>query len=135
MTGGAAGVGYAYADEFVSRGHKVMICDIVDPQAAVASIKAKHGKDAQIFGERCDVSETKSVRELAAAAQSKLGKVHYWINNAGINGGRRPFARAARAATFFFLSSAEGESVRSSVVVLLSARLLFWQERKPREVS
>ena len=28
VTGGAGGVGFAYADEFLSRGHRVVICDI-----------------------------------------------------------------------------------------------------------
>jgi hypothetical protein len=28
ITGGAGGVGFAYADEFLSRGHRVVICDI-----------------------------------------------------------------------------------------------------------
>jgi chlorophyll(ide) b reductase len=35
------------------------------------------------------VSDAKSVQALGKFAQSKLGKVGYWINNAGINGGRR----------------------------------------------
>ena len=55
MTGGAAGVGYAYADEFLRRGHKVVICDIKDPADAVRALKDKYGADAPIFGEVCDV--------------------------------------------------------------------------------
>ena len=35
ITGGAGGVGFAYADEFVRLGHKVVICDVKDPEAAV----------------------------------------------------------------------------------------------------
>mmetsp|Transcript_34763 Transcript_34763/g.104821 ORF Transcript_34763/g.104821 Transcript_34763/m.104821 type:complete len:360 (-) Transcript_34763:26-1105(-) len=91
VTGGAAGVGFAYADEFLRRGHRVVICDIKDPADAVASLKAKYGADAQIFGEVCDVSDTASVRQLAKNAKAQLKSVDYWINNAALNGGRKPF--------------------------------------------
>ena len=45
VTGGAAGVGYA-ADEFLRRGHKVVIYDIKDPADAVRALKDKYGADA-----------------------------------------------------------------------------------------
>ena len=37
------------------------------------------------------VSKSESVEELGRFAKEKLGTVNHWINNAGINGGRRPF--------------------------------------------
>eukprot|EP00316_Scyphosphaera_apsteinii_P001996 CAMPEP_0119310590 /NCGR_PEP_ID=MMETSP1333-20130426/19659_1 /TAXON_ID=418940 /ORGANISM="Scyphosphaera apsteinii, Strain RCC1455" /LENGTH=296 /DNA_ID=CAMNT_0007314805 /DNA_START=120 /DNA_END=1010 /DNA_ORIENTATION=+ len=92
ITGGAGGVGYAYADEMVRLGHWVVICDIKDPEAAVESLKQKHqGGVGRIFGTVTDVADAKSVQDLASFAQEKIGTVHFWINNAGINGGRRPF--------------------------------------------
>lgn len=95
ITGGAGGVGYAYADEFVRRGHYVVICDVKDPTAAVTAIREKHagtGTVGAIHGTVCDVSDSESVEALAEFAKEKIGVVHYWINNAGINGGRRPFS-------------------------------------------
>jgi chlorophyll(ide) b reductase len=93
ITGGAAGVGWAYADELMKRGHWVVICDVKDPEPAVAALQELHKDNptAQIHGIRCDVSDAASVQELATFAKEKLGTVHHWINNAGINGGRRPF--------------------------------------------
>ena len=92
ITGGAAGVGYAYADELMERGHWVVICDIKDPADAVKVLREKHaGGVGRIEGTVCDVADAKSVEELAQFAKEKIGTVHYWINNAGINGGRRPF--------------------------------------------
>eukprot|EP00933_Yihiella_yeosuensis_P049523 TRINITY_DN4651_c1_g1_i1.p1 TRINITY_DN4651_c1_g1~~TRINITY_DN4651_c1_g1_i1.p1 ORF type:complete len:394 (+),score=100.36 TRINITY_DN4651_c1_g1_i1:66-1247(+) len=93
ITGGAAGVGYAYADEFISRGHQVVICDVKDPSVAVESLKAKHPNAAPgcIHGTVCDVSDLESINKLIEFAKEKIGTVHYWINNAGINGGRRRF--------------------------------------------
>ena len=123
ITGGAGGVGFAYADEFVRRGHKVVICDVKDPDAAVQvqstsgffafccvvcvfvvhnasdvrvdshpqAIRQKHeGGKGRIYGTVTDVSSAQSVEALAAFSKEHLGTVHYWINNAGINGGRRP---------------------------------------------
>ena len=89
ITGGAGGVGYAYADELLELGHGVVICDIKDPTAPVAALKSKHGEDAKIFGFACDVSSADSVEALGAFAVESLGTIHYWVNNAGINGGRR----------------------------------------------
>ena len=92
VTGGANGVGYAYADSFMKRGHSVVICDVKDPAAAVAALTKKYeGSSAKVFGTICDVSDAASVEELGEYAKASLGTIHYWINNAGINGGRRPF--------------------------------------------
>jgi len=91
ITGGAAGVGYAYADEFLSRGHQVVICDVKDCSDAVDSLKQKHGEKASIFSTTCDVSSIESINKLIDFVKEKIGVVHYWVNNAGINGGRRRF--------------------------------------------
>ena len=53
--------------------------------------RRRYGADAQIFGEVCDVSDTASVRQLAKNAKAQLKSVDYWINNAALNGGRKPF--------------------------------------------
>jgi NAD(P)-dependent dehydrogenase (short-subunit alcohol dehydrogenase family) len=88
ITGGAAGVGYAYAGEFMDRGYDVVICDVRDCKGAAAALTARH-PNGKVFHIKCDVSDAKSVDELAKFAQAKLGTVGYWINNAGVNGGRR----------------------------------------------
>lgn len=92
ITGGAAGVGFAYADEFVRRGHRVVICDVKDCSAAVAAIRQKYpNSESQIYGTICDVSSIESIDNLIKFVKETIGVVHYWINNAGINGGRRRF--------------------------------------------
>eukprot|EP00929_Paragymnodinium_shiwhaense_P003139 TRINITY_DN103561_c0_g1_i1.p1 TRINITY_DN103561_c0_g1~~TRINITY_DN103561_c0_g1_i1.p1 ORF type:complete len:393 (+),score=115.38 TRINITY_DN103561_c0_g1_i1:218-1396(+) len=91
ITGGAAGVGYAYAEEFLKRGHRVVINDVKDPTEAVNALKEKFPEEGVIYGKACDVSDINSVNEFADFVKEKIGVVHYWINNAGINGGRRKF--------------------------------------------
>jgi len=94
ITGGANGVGYAYADSFMKRGHNVVICDVRDPSAAVAALEQKHSGPGvgKVLGCVTDVSKVESVMELGAFAKENLGTIHYWINNACINGGRRPMS-------------------------------------------
>lgn len=90
ITGGAGGVGYAYADEFLKRGHRVVICDVKDPAGAVQALKEKY-PEGSVYGAACDVSSIESVNKFLDFVKEKIRVVHYWVNNAGINGGRRRF--------------------------------------------
>lgn len=88
ITGAAGGVGYAYCGEFMDRGYDVVMCDVKDCSAAAKALSSSH-PNGRIYYTKCDVSDAKSVEALGKFATNKLGKVGYWINNAGINGGRR----------------------------------------------
>ena len=74
-------------------GHWVVICDVKDPASAVETLREKHsGGIGRVYGTVCDVSDADSVEALGEFAKDNLGIIHYWVNNAGINGGRRPFS-------------------------------------------
>lgn len=88
ITGSAGGVGWAYAGEFMDRGYDVVICDVKDCTVAAAALEQKH-KGGKVFHTQCDVSDSESVQNLAKFAKENLGTVTHWINNAGVNGGRR----------------------------------------------
>ena len=88
ITGSAGGVGFAYAGEFMDRGYDVVICDVKDCTSAARALADRH-PNGKVFHTKCDVSDAKSVDKLAEFAKKNLGNVNYWINNAGINGGRR----------------------------------------------
>jgi len=90
VTGAAGGVGFAYAGEFMDRGYDVVICDIKDCSIAADVLEKRH-PNGRVFHTKCDVSDSESVEALGKFAQTQLGKIGYWINNAGINGGRRSF--------------------------------------------
>jgi len=88
ITGSAGGVGFAYAGEFMDRGYDVVICDVKDCTAAAKALTARH-PNGNVFHTKCDVSDPKSCEALGTFASAKLGNIGYWVNNAGINGGRR----------------------------------------------
>jgi chlorophyll(ide) b reductase len=89
ITGGANGVGFAYAKEFLRLGHRVVIADVANLDAPVAALKREFGEAAPVFAKRTDVSVWADVDALGDFAAESLGAVHHWINNAGVNGGRR----------------------------------------------
>jgi chlorophyll(ide) b reductase len=88
ITGAVGGVGFAYAGEFMDRGYDVVICDVKDCSIAAKALTAKH-PNGKVFCTKCDVSKKEDVLRLGKFAKDKLGNIGYWINNAGINGGRR----------------------------------------------
>jgi chlorophyll(ide) b reductase len=88
LTGSAGGVGFAYAGEFMDRGYDVVICDVKDCTTAAKVLTARH-PNGRVFHTKCDVSDAKSVEKLGAFAKKNLGNIGYWVNNAGVNGGRR----------------------------------------------
>ena len=88
ITGAAGGVGYAYAGEFMDRGYNVVICDVKDCSAAAKALASQH-TNGTVFHTKCDVSNAQAVEALGKFAKDNLGTVNYWINNAGVNGGRR----------------------------------------------
>lgn len=88
ITGSAGGVGFAYAGEFMDRGYDVVICDVKDCSTAAKALAARH-PNGKVFYTQCDVSDPSSCEMLGVFAKEKLGNIGYWINNAGINGGRR----------------------------------------------
>lgn len=89
ITGAAGGVGFAYAGEFMDRGYDVVICDVRDCTAAAKALEQRHPTGGKVFHTNCDVSDAKSIEKLAQFATSNLETVNFWINNAGVNGGRR----------------------------------------------
>jgi chlorophyll(ide) b reductase len=92
ITGGAGGVGFAYAGEFLQRGYDVVICDVKDCTQAAKALAQRYPAQEDcgtIYHTTCDVSSAASVDALGKFAVQNLKTIQYWINNAGVNGGRR----------------------------------------------
>jgi len=85
ITGGSKGIGYALAREFLGLGDKVVIASRSQDnvESAVRKLKQKY-PDAAILGfAPCDIAQEEHVKSLADFTQEKLGRIDYWINNAG----------------------------------------------------
>lgn len=85
ITGSTRGIGLGLAEEFLKRGHRVVISgrkqETVDEVAAglVGQFPPEH-----ILGVACDVTEFAQVQALWDASIARFGQVDIWINNAGV---------------------------------------------------
>ena len=83
VTGGANGIGRAYADGFVREGAKVVIADIDEPGAvrAAQEIEASGGEALAL---RVDVSDVASTEAMAVDTLARFGRIDGLVNNAAI---------------------------------------------------
>lgn len=82
MTGGAAGIGRALAEELARQGASVAVADIMIATAheVADEINAAGGKAVAIY---CDVCERDSIREMKREANAALGPIDLLFANAG----------------------------------------------------
>jgi NAD(P)-dependent dehydrogenase (short-subunit alcohol dehydrogenase family) len=86
ITGGAAGIGFAYARRFLAEGARVVIADVVDPTAAAEKLDA----GGRALGVRADVSDPMAVRALADATVAAFGRIDILVNNAAMFAALKP---------------------------------------------
>jgi len=83
VTGGARGLGRLYANAFAKEGAKLVVCDILDCGETAKEIEANGG---EVLAMTTDVTDEKSVVEMAKKAVARFGKIDILVNNAGIYG-------------------------------------------------
>ncbi len=83
ITGSTQGIGLGLAREFCSRGHNVVVSGR-DSQRLDQAVEQLASLAGTVTGQTCDVSDIGSVQSLLDLAQSQLGSVDIWINNAGL---------------------------------------------------
>ncbi len=86
VTGGAAGIGFAYARRFLAEGAKVVVADVADPVAAAEKL----GAAERVLGVPADVSDSASVRAMVEAAVARFGRVDVLVNNAAVFAALKP---------------------------------------------
>jgi short-subunit dehydrogenase len=84
ITGSTKGIGYGLAEEFIKRGHNVVVSGRNQERLdkAVSALSEKY-KD-HVVGCLCDVTSYEANENLFAFAKEKFGRVDIWINNAGV---------------------------------------------------
>ena len=80
VTGGAAGMGLAFASRLLSEGAAIVIADIKDSEPALNSL----GHSDRTLGLRTDVSQVDSVRSMIKTVFERFGRIDVLINNAAI---------------------------------------------------
>ena len=84
VTGGAAGIGYAIAQAFAVKGHRVAIVDRSAAAAATAARELSAQSGAEVLGIAADVTDNEACRAAHRTITAALGAVGVLINNAGI---------------------------------------------------
>ena len=96
VTGGAQGIGAAYAKALAAEGAKVCVTDVSDCSAARDAIVAQGGEAIAV---KADVSAPASVQAMLAEAVNAFGGLDILVNNAAIFGtlAIRPFTEITSA--------------------------------------
>lgn len=84
ITGGAHGIGKAYARAFAQAGARVVLADI--DQSAAARVAEEISRDfgTAALAVKTDVSQEPATKELAARTVERFGRIDVLINNAAI---------------------------------------------------
>lgn len=82
VTGGSRGIGQAVSELFAKEGAKVIIWDVLDEGAAVASGINSNGGMAEFM--KISVADKEVVRRAMKDVADKYGRIDILINNAGI---------------------------------------------------
>jgi len=80
VTGGAAGLGLAYARRFVAEGARVVIADVADTADALKRLDAPE----VTHGLRADVARFEDCRRMVDDARARFGRVDVLVNNAAV---------------------------------------------------
>jgi NAD(P)-dependent dehydrogenase (short-subunit alcohol dehydrogenase family) len=88
ITGGAAGIGFAYARRFLGEGARVVIADVADAVAAADKL----GAPERTLGVPTDVGDAAAVRALVDATVGRFGRIDVLVNNAAVFAALKPQA-------------------------------------------
>ena len=81
VTGGAQGIGAAYARGFAAEGAKVVIADVAPADAVIDEIKSAGGT---VIATRTDVTDEAACADMAARTIDAFGRIDILVNNAAL---------------------------------------------------
>src|ERR1035437_10399135 len=86
ITGGASGIGLAYAQAMAENGARIMVADI-DPEALAGTVTALTELGAEVAAEAVDVTKRVDLDRVVGATVARYGRIDVVFVNAGISGG------------------------------------------------
>jgi short-subunit dehydrogenase len=89
ITGAASGMGRAYAQAFAKEGSLLALCDY-DERGLNETISMLPNSQ-KLYSQTFDISTEQAVVDFALKVKEELGPPYVVINNAGIEGGGKPF--------------------------------------------
>lgn len=122
ITGGASGLGKAFADEAARRGMRVAIAD-VEAGAMESVVDDLRTRGAEAIGVQTDVTDAASVAALADRVTHDLGAVNLLFNNAGVASGGPIWESTEKDWQWLFDVNVHGvaNGVRTFVPLMLGA--------------
>jgi 3-oxoacyl-[acyl-carrier protein] reductase len=122
ITGGAYGLGNAYAMAYADEGAKIVIADIAF-EAAKAAEEALTARHKEALALKVDVSKVEDTLEMAKKTAERFGGIDILVNNAAVLGR----VRISRGVPFNELSLAEWDKVMAVNVTgsFLCCRAVF----------
>lgn len=96
ITGGAQGIGAAYARAFAAEGAKVVIADVAPADSLVSEITSAGGTATAT---RTDVTDEAACTDMAAQTVSAFGRIDILVNNAAlwVHVGHKPIMEISKA--------------------------------------
>ena len=83
ITGGAQGLGKAYAFRLAEEGARIVVADILAEQAAATAVEIRAG-GGEAIGIRVDVADEASVEGMARQTIDAYGRIDVLVNNAAL---------------------------------------------------
>lgn len=84
VTGGARGIGWAIAEEFVNEGADVVVLDKVFPDNFEENADELRKKGRKVASKTVDVTNTLETQKVIDDIANEMGKIDILVNNAGI---------------------------------------------------
>ncbi len=84
ITGGARGIGYAIAEEFVNEGADVILLDIAFPDDFDDKANLLRNKGRKVIAKIVDITNTAATQQTIEEIEKEFGKIDILVNNAGI---------------------------------------------------
>ncbi len=83
VTGGASGMGFAFAERFAAEGMNVVLADI-ETEAINAAVATLEQQERNVIGVEVNTMQRETLERLRDQVLEQYGKIHVLCNNAGV---------------------------------------------------